>query len=49
MQVMLSQKLKGAVVYDTQNHWACGLCPSPEILNSYTTRRFGNWIVSVYK
>jgi hypothetical protein len=29
-------------MYDTQNQWVSGLCPSSGILNNYT-HRFGNY------
>jgi hypothetical protein len=32
------------MVYNIQNHWVYGFCPSPRILNIYKTDRFGNWI-----
>jgi hypothetical protein len=32
------------MISDTQNHWVPGLCPPLANLNSYRTRRFGNWI-----
>jgi hypothetical protein len=33
-----------AMVYNTQNHWFYGLCPSSGILINYKTQRFRNWI-----
>jgi hypothetical protein len=30
------------MVYNTQNHWVFGLCPSPVILGN--RKRFGNWM-----
>jgi hypothetical protein len=30
------------MVYNTQNHWVCGLCQSSGTLNNYKTQRFGN-------
>jgi hypothetical protein len=30
------------MVYNTQNHWVCGLCPSSGILNNYETERYRN-------
>jgi hypothetical protein len=32
------------MLYDTQNHWDCGLCPSSGILRNCKTQRFGTWI-----
>jgi hypothetical protein len=32
------------MVYNTQNHWVCGLCPLPGILDDQKTEPFGSWI-----
>jgi hypothetical protein len=32
------------MVYDIQDYWVFGLCPSSGILRNRTTQRFGNWI-----
>jgi hypothetical protein len=32
------------MVYDIQDYWVFGLCPSSGILKNRRTQRFGNWI-----
>jgi hypothetical protein len=32
------------MVYNSQNYWVFGLCPSSGTIEIYKTQRFGNWI-----